>query len=216
MDQPESTSSVSAGFVRQRRNLILVSMALLFIEYSGAELRAINLLGNSMTIAEPDKVTHAIWILLAYFYLRYYQYFRDLKANPYLISYWSKLDSLIPAIALKKLLPVLENEGVLAGVDAPLQLSISRCDIIEKQPQYFRLNLQFKASRVSGEMRRASAGDISRDGVEVSGSELTLPKIRAALFATLQTHTFTEYLLPFLLPITPVAVALLYWHEGAA
>ncbi len=70
---------IREGFVRQRRSLIAASLGLLLYVSSGIRLDAINVLGNTFSIARPALVPTALWVAWGYFFLRYYQYLRDLS-----------------------------------------------------------------------------------------------------------------------------------------
>ena len=50
------------GFVRQRRNLIGFSLALLFYETSGLLVRKLSFFGNEVDVANPTLAGTALWI----------------------------------------------------------------------------------------------------------------------------------------------------------
>lgn len=70
MDENE----IRISFLRQRRNLIGVSLVLLFITYSGISLNKLNILGNEFDIANPRIIDTSLWIAFLYWLLRYFQY----------------------------------------------------------------------------------------------------------------------------------------------
>lgn len=70
-DQPNS------AFVRQRRNLMVVSLVLLFSQISGLKITKLNVFGTEFLIGEPRAVTALLWIATVYWAIRYYQYSRE-------------------------------------------------------------------------------------------------------------------------------------------
>lgn len=69
---------LSAGTLRQRRNLILVTVALIFINHGqvkfGVETK---LFGTSAVIGNPDFILSFLLLVQAYFLWRFYQYFHS-------------------------------------------------------------------------------------------------------------------------------------------
>lgn len=65
---------MSPGLIRQRRNLIGSSIALLIIEFGDVTLDKINILGNELKLNNSGSIQVAAFIACAYFLFRYYQY----------------------------------------------------------------------------------------------------------------------------------------------
>jgi hypothetical protein len=61
-------------FIRQRRNLMGISIILLFVTLSGLKVNKVNILGNELIITNPFIVTLALWIAFIYWYWRYTTY----------------------------------------------------------------------------------------------------------------------------------------------
>jgi hypothetical protein len=72
--------SLYAGFVRQRRFLIVVSLALAAAGYLGLTLDKVDVLGNSAIIGRPDRVLWLGYICWGWALLRYIQWFNDCGA----------------------------------------------------------------------------------------------------------------------------------------
>ena len=64
---------------RQRRNLIITSLIIVFILYSEVEISKINILGIEIVTPNQNALTNILWIIWAYFLIRFYQY---LKVEP--------------------------------------------------------------------------------------------------------------------------------------
>ena len=76
-DENQRTREMSQGFTRQRRNLLLLSILMPLFFLSGAELEKINLLGTVITIKNQAVVKWFIALVFAYFFIRYWQYYRE-------------------------------------------------------------------------------------------------------------------------------------------
>ncbi len=71
-------TSRQTQFVRQRRNLLVVSFLLLAFLSTGAELSHLNVFGNQIDLRRPLLVSWPLWIAWAYLLWRYYQHLHDL------------------------------------------------------------------------------------------------------------------------------------------
>ena len=65
------------GFLRQRRNLMLLSGFLLLFRFADLEIEKMSILGTQLLVGRPDALRFSAWILWGYFFLRYFQYFRS-------------------------------------------------------------------------------------------------------------------------------------------
>lgn len=66
------------SLVRQRRNLILVSVIICGIEFSGADIGKISLAGlnfDSAAVKRPEVIYYLIWVIWFWFFTRFMQYF---------------------------------------------------------------------------------------------------------------------------------------------
>ena len=69
---------MSADLLRQRRNLLVTSLALTAIELAGATLKKdVSVLGASLEFTNPERIVWGLWILWAYFLVRYWQYLNE-------------------------------------------------------------------------------------------------------------------------------------------
>lgn len=68
------------AFNRQRRNLLLTSMVVLLVSFAGIEIdNQLILLGTKFKVTDPIIIYMFLWFMLAYFFIRYIQYFLDLS-----------------------------------------------------------------------------------------------------------------------------------------
>lgn len=97
------TEYMRDGFVRQRRNLMMVSAALLLVESAGVKFSELNLLGNKFLIENPGVINIGLWIAFLYWLYRYYVYFHDIGEKGFVSKYRSRMMDLVCAIAFKQL-----------------------------------------------------------------------------------------------------------------
>jgi len=70
--------AMSADLLRQRRNLLIVSLALLAVYYTGASFKdEIGAFGSVIKVKHPERMIQGAWVFWAYFLLRYWQYLTD-------------------------------------------------------------------------------------------------------------------------------------------
>jgi hypothetical protein len=64
--------SMNAYLLRQLRNLLATSLVLMAIHLAGATIkRDVSFLGASIEFSNPERVIWGVWILWAYFFVRY-------------------------------------------------------------------------------------------------------------------------------------------------
>lgn len=70
---------MSPDFLRQRRNLIGISVIIILFKVAEISTDKILLLGTSFDIGKPEIIPYFIWAIWFYFLLRYYQYIKSEK-----------------------------------------------------------------------------------------------------------------------------------------
>lgn len=85
----DRTTDMSAGMLRQRRNLLGISVFMPIYLYSGAKMYKISFLGNEAKIENPEIITYSLIAMFLYFLLRYYQYFNEERG---VIEFRAKMD----------------------------------------------------------------------------------------------------------------------------
>ncbi len=74
-----NNSSAETHFIKQRRNLIGVSLLILFYKVGELSLTKINVLGNVSEIGNPKIVVASLFIFFVYFLWRYYTACREVR-----------------------------------------------------------------------------------------------------------------------------------------
>ncbi|WP_415903191.1 hypothetical protein ACMXYR_05225 [Neptuniibacter sp. QD29_5] len=62
------------GFVRQRRNLMMMSVFVGLYQLAGIELKKINFFGNEIVFKNPELLSVFMWVLLVYWLIRFVQF----------------------------------------------------------------------------------------------------------------------------------------------
>lgn len=71
-------NSMSDGFIRQRRNLILSTIFIFFIHFTTIEIDKVSIFGISFDIIKKSNdLLYAFYLIWVYFFIRYMQYFYD-------------------------------------------------------------------------------------------------------------------------------------------
>ena len=70
-------SKTDSGFLRQRRNLFIISIGLLLFQAFDLELKKINFFGNEFSVSRPQFIPVFLWITYVYYFVRYYQFFYE-------------------------------------------------------------------------------------------------------------------------------------------
>ncbi len=73
----ENGQSKKQHFLKQRRNLIVVSLVIIFYEVADIEITQINILGNTALINNPEIVLYCIVAFFIYFNWRYFPALHD-------------------------------------------------------------------------------------------------------------------------------------------
>lgn len=90
----EDIHDLSTPLLRQRRNLMIISVLMLFVDMAGAEVKKIVFSGVSITLKEPNVVVLFMFGFLIYFLYRYYLYLSQEVGANFRETYISRLNSL--------------------------------------------------------------------------------------------------------------------------
>lgn len=94
---------IRSAFIRQRRNLMGISIAVLFVTYSGLQFTKLNILGNEFVISNPRIINYFLWIAFVYWLVRYFQYMFALSGLRIYMTYEQTLLQLTLPSAREKL-----------------------------------------------------------------------------------------------------------------
>lgn len=199
-------------FERQRRNLIGLSVGMLFYLSMGIELEKVNILGNVFQIDQPLYLEYWLWIALIYFFIRYYQYWKVVDSSEFMLSFHESMQKYVRQIAARKF-KAMDPFSLNDRDDGyKYQYDLEDIDVIKSYPWEWEL-------RISGHIDYRSSED--GQGVESFGPEpykmvgrqLLWPKIRSFAHLWCETPQITEYKLPVALAVGVVCfkIYILVW-----
>jgi hypothetical protein len=73
----DSDSLDNTHFLKQRRNLMIISLLIIFYKVGEADFSKPSFLGNEVTLEKPEAIPFFLSVFLVYFSLRYYTAFRE-------------------------------------------------------------------------------------------------------------------------------------------
>lgn len=198
----------STGFVRQRRNLILVSLVLLFAQLHSVTFLKFSLFGTDLGIEKPVNPELYIWIAFFYLLWRYYVYFHDEGEKGFVAKHRSRLTKLVEKIALQKLETDPDCSKILNGylreVNAK-EWKLEHSSYGYDTPSRWRWTLNLTISGYIDNRRIPLHAPIP---VLVAGIQFFQAKIRAWIYVLFRTTTFSEYIVPFVIAVVPLVVGL--------
>ena len=192
----------STKFIRQRRDLFVISVILLLIPIANIQITpnvSISQFGIAMTIGKPEIIYYALWALWLYWYLRYFQTYRALNKRYIADKYKDELSTYLYPIYYKisqNRLDSLISDGTLSNVNGGPTFSI-------KTQNYFLFNSEYTIE--------FSQYDVNTSGVLATSESFSLKGFR---YAAIQLKSLikccftrievTEYLFPFLFGLAPL------------
>ena len=78
---------------KQRRNLILISVALIIFDFADVRIAKVGVLGTDLIVGNPKVLIVVAWITWLYFLLRYFQYWNSNNAQKIRRTYHDHLRS---------------------------------------------------------------------------------------------------------------------------
>jgi len=181
------------AFTRQRRNLFVISLVLLFAETSRLTLSKLNVFGNELLIQDPIVVNYALRAAWAYWLLRYLQYLGHVSGlHEIRETYGNRLDGWVREIVRRR---------AIRECQTPENYYFK--EISSRTFWWWRVQ-HGENILVEGSPQTRRQDDRS---TTLKFGDLLLPRIRAWAHVILGTRLATEYVLPFLVALAPGA----YW-----
>lgn len=210
------SEEIREGFIRQRRNLMLMSVVVFFAQYVGLEFKQLSFLGNQASIASSSSVMGFLWLLFGYWFIRYLQYFHEIseqggvglidkfmfKRNQGVLTRLQKKEVSDRSI---KYIVVEVNPKLVDMEDVSYRLA--SCKVLHWRYFFGRVMMRVEVS--AGSLRqRVNNVEINR---RTSLLEVLVPTIKASVYIAFRTRLISEYILPVLLCFLPIS----YWLYAA-
>lgn len=182
----EGKHDMSPALLRQRRNLIIVSLIILFMVIAGAKLDKMTFLGIQMTFENPEAIVWFLKFFLIYFLYRYYLYFvqeenHSLKNNFYTYLRkltWHKLQNI-----RDELYPGVSGSSGNFNFD-----SMEKTSVFKRQ--------------VKAIIAEDGYGGYIEGTFEINILTFSWDVLKAFIFSVFNRSYVTDYLLPFFIAIT--------------
>jgi hypothetical protein len=179
------------GFVRQRRNIIVASILLLFADALGFKFAEINILGNRVILADPVRVTPFLWPVWFYLTVRYWQAFKEHGGESFTAFIRGYLGKSLTDYALGEAqrrlantVNVLRNEnGPIVGLDEPPRKGL-----------HARARLTYQIQQGQGQGAAMVRKNME---LEISRPRIIWFYIRGSIVATINKSIVSEKYLPF-------------------
>ncbi|SRR5258708_1412931 len=196
---------IREAFIRQRRNLMIVSLVLLFTEVAGVTITEVNVFGTKLTVSNPAAVNYALWGGYFYWLWRYYVYFHDLDDKGFLAAYWGRMSERVAQLAFRQLLQnaqfIERAHGRKAVLGKPAACSF-------QSSFRFVANIIVFFTEADQTNIRPVPEVVNFNDIEVTARvPLLISHARAWMYVLTRTHLPSEYLLPYLVAAAPVVYA---------
>ena len=181
---------MDTDLLRQRRNLILVSSALLLFDFANVTVTKVSVMGTELLIGDVKVLIYFAWAMWGYFLLRYYQYLHEEKDLGILTGIKSQFDARAFSYPFRKL-----NKTQINGT-------------IEFECQGFRWAYSVKEYDAGHlKMHETAAGSLP-----VIQTYWWLA--RAVYYVAVRTPKATDHILPYALAIAAPVVSIVKAAQG--
>jgi len=188
----------SEGFLRQRRNLIAICAAVSIVELAQVNLKDLSLSGARLYVGRPEVLHHALWIALAYWLIRYWQYFTDHPASEITKRYNHRIDYTASLRARDKYFTKHQYKELFPRESEPEKLNVMPVpDRVERMPTFWRAEVLVSAASPTSAYSNQSIGKWTFEGWEYRWL-----KIKAWLYISWRHKVFTEYYFPIYFAVT--------------
>jgi hypothetical protein len=204
---PATSPEITERFNRQRRNLIVVSILLLFSQFAGGlTLKEINVFGNKTELGNPIEIETILWVGFTYLLWRYYQYFHYSEDKGTVVGEFFLRRQIYLKATLGKF-PVYKNWIRETYTDKPIDgkkikdIQMGNIDIHKQL--VFSSTVKLKSMDV--EYEDGSRGHhLGGDSYEITARYLIIPNLRSMFYVIFRTPLFTEYYFPFVVAGLPI------------
>ena len=207
MNMENRKSDVRTGFLRQRRNLFIISFGLLLFQIIGLKLEKVSFLGNEFRVSRPELLPACLWIVYLYYVVRYYQYFHDVQDRGVRGKYSGRLRHLLDVTVVAKAKREFatghkKENGAKYEFGQPEFGNI----VVDRWAAMVDVTVPVKINSVksdTGSMSFTTTSDTIKSTETVYWREFLRFRVQAFLHVCFRTSLVTEYYLPFLVASSP-------------
>lgn len=191
---------MSEGILRQRRNLMVVSLIIILLSFGGVEIQEVGALGTKLVFAKKDALYIGLWSIFFYFLFRYYQYFLEEENRGIADAFWAKVN----ASSFETLRHMAADQHSLKLDQLAGTFLFSQ---LQKKSRFVRVG-----TVVTG---RDSYGSSTNSEYTVNAIRFIPTLIFASVFVTLNRSALTDFVLPFLVAVAALLAGFSGSWEGA-
>ena len=189
-----------SGFIRQRRNLMVMSLVVLFAEIADLKIEKLSIFGSEATFGNPQTVKTALWILLIYWLVRYYQYFHDLGDTGLVGAIKAKRRQIVGARAFRRYFRDPSFTNMLVAQDGRTLYAYQRDHHVFRD-FWFKVTGSLEFFITSDPEQEVGTHESTE--FSFTGWQLVAPTLLSAAHVFVRTKYFSEYILPFVLFALP-------------
>ena len=198
----DDEQSASTTFHRQRRDLFVVSGLLLLTEIAKIKAEKLSFLGFEATVQDSHIFLAGLWLLWAYWFLRYCYAYRDLRDRPVLAAY----RAIVQGNLTQHLNTIVAKEAQnLIATDPQFQNAQATGSILLAE-DYGKWSVRIAWAPTFRIAPDQLAQGPKRD-LKIRGVRLIWLRTSAALKFCLFKFEFTEYVFPFIFGLFPLYYA---------
>ncbi len=199
------------GVLRQRRNLVAICSIVAIVELAEVSLKDLNLLGVHLNVGKPEVLLYAMWLALAYWLVRYWQYYNDHRAGEITTRLHNRIGWEARAYTVKKYFKEhAYSELYPDEIGEPLSLShVSPEERLTQSEWSGRVE-------VSAQFPTNDYGNMLIDIVSYKGLKYKWIRFRAWAYISWKHKVLTEYYFPFFFAITEAYLKTYYALTGVS
>lgn len=194
-------ADIKQHFIKQRRNLIVISLLVLFAELLGIQVEKINFFGIESKLNNPHLIKPILWVALIYWFIRYTQYLHDLGERGFKKEFFKKMDAIIARKAFKK---KINSDEFKKKLSVGNDMKERKFSLVSYYDVRRKLKLYGLVLRIAHHDYYGSGSTYDERETITETKEFILPAIRSIVYVILSTRLFTEYVLPYIIFLCPV------------
>lgn len=212
---------LSQGFIRQRRNLLAITIVMALIETVDLNFTQINILGNKSEIGRPELVGYWLWLFFIYFVWRYFSYFLQIDRG-FLSAFRNKQTNSVRDFAYKKLCNDIKVKERLITLEKALnrdkrykvQIQSNSIVSISYDKEIGSYKVALSPSFVYKDKKGGFVyNSLDESIIFVSNTNLYFYNVKSFISIFCFTHRFNEYYLPIMLATALVIYkGITLWH----
>ena len=189
------------GFLRQRRNLIIGSLLVLFLDTTVSPPDNLSILGVTTKITHADYVVYWLWVFTGYWLLRFFQYLprREQLWNVFDVAYMESMQLLAARIVNREFIKKYPQEKhnivnyFIGWKDINFPVPIKPFQV-----KFENRGISYRNSE-TGAMGSHSVNRQESISITFSGVRSLVLNLFALINMCIRTPLFTEYVVPVLL-----------------